>query len=86
MTTLAQVCEELQSLDERGLKDALDYVRIIKARPSNADPDNPPIDAETWEAIEDTRLGRNLSPPYKTAEEMFAAIDAEDEAEEQAFA
>jgi DNA-damage-inducible protein J len=32
------------------------------------------FNAETIEAMEDARLGRNLSPAYKTAEEAVAAM------------
>ncbi|MDR0910357.1 MAG: type II toxin-antitoxin system RelB/DinJ family antitoxin [Spirochaetaceae bacterium] len=39
------------------------------------------FNTETIEAMEDARLGRNLSPAYKTTDEMFAAIDAENAAE-----
>ncbi|GHV20907.1 hypothetical protein AGMMS49959_09150 [Planctomycetales bacterium] len=38
----------------------------------------PKFNAETRTAIEDARLGRNLSGPFATTEEMFASIFAED--------
>lgn len=36
------------------------------------------FNAETLEAMEDTRLGRNLYGPYKTVQEALEALESED--------
>jgi len=41
------------------------------------------FNAETIAAMEDVLAGRDIYGPYKTVADMFAAIDAEDETDEE---
>ena len=45
--------------------------------------DEPVFNEETRKAIEDARRGIGLSKAYSSVEELFAALDAEDDDEEE---
>jgi hypothetical protein len=74
MNVLTQAYEELQTLDEEKINEALDFIRFLKSKMTRFDPNNPPMDAETRKALEDARQGRNLYGPYKSAKEAVAAM------------
>ena len=68
MSTKDKLLEEISFMSEARLQALLLIAQDLNSIPN----------AETLAAIDDAELGRNLSGPYATVDELMEALDADD--------